>query len=87
MNLTIRNLEKCFTTAKNRKQSFVAVKIQMKGFKQPEVIINSYENFDIKLKYYKNAYNDDLTLKTFNDIKIIGFTYADSYSEIQQDLL
>lgn len=38
------------------------------------------------MEYYKKAYNDDLTLKSFNGIKIVGFTYGDSYDEIQEDL-
>jgi hypothetical protein len=87
MNLTIKNLENCFDKAKEYNAEFVGVKIQMKGFEKPEVIINSYENFDPKLTYYKNAYNNDLTLKAFNGIKIIGFTYGNSFEDIEVDLV
>jgi len=86
VNLTITNLEKCFKRAKERSMPFVGVKIQIEGFERPEVIINPYENFDSKLEYYKKAYNDDLTLKAFNGIKIISFTCGDNYSDIQSDL-
>lgn len=86
MNLSIKNLENCFKEAKERKMPFVGVKIQMKGFERPEVIINHYKNFDKKLEYYKKAYNEDLTLKAFNGIKIIGFTCGDNYFDIQSDL-
>ena len=58
-----------------------------RGFKDSEVIINPNANFDNKLEYYKKAYNDDLTLKSFNGIKIIGFSYGDTYDEIEMDLV
>ena len=38
-----------------------------------EIICNPYENLDKKLEYYLKAYNDNLTLKTFDKIKIIAF--------------
>ena len=84
--LTINHLENCFTAAKENKARFIGVKIAMKYFALPEVIINEHPNFDKKLEYYKGAYNTDLTLKATDTIKIIGFTYGDSYEEIQKDL-
>lgn len=81
------NLEKCFYEASQKDAKYVGVKIQMRGFQKPEIIINENENFDSKFDYYKKAYNDDLTLKTFNGIKIIGFTYGDSFEEIEYDLI
>ena len=50
------------------------------------MIINPKENFISKMEYYQKAYNDDLTLKNFNGIRIIGFTFANSYEDIQKDL-
>ena len=85
--LTLANLEVCFNTAKEQGYSYVGVKIKMEGFEEAEVIINPIANFDKKLEYYKNAYNDDLTLKSFNGIKIIGFSYGDTYDEIEMDLV
>jgi len=85
--LTMANLERCFETAKEEGYSYVGVKIQMEEFQEPEVIINPNANFDKKLKYYKKAYNDDLTLKSFNGIKIIGFSFGDDYEEIENDLV
>ena len=57
----------------------------MKGFRDPEIIINSYENFDSKLEYYKKAYDEDLKLKTFDGIRITDFTYGDSFAKIEYD--
>lgn len=87
MNLTINELEKCFYIASKRGIKYVGVKIQMQGFPKPEIIINENENFDSKFAYYKKAYNEGLTLKTFNGIKIVGFTYGNSFEEIEKDLL
>lgn len=87
MDLSMKNLEKCIITAKERGFQFIGVKIQMEGFEKPEVIINQTENFDTKLAYYKKAYNEDLTLKSFNGIRIIGFTYGDDFMEIEEDLI
>lgn len=87
MNLTINELEKCFYIASKRSIKYVGVKIQMQGFPKPEIIINENENFDSKFAYYKKAYNEDLTLKTFNGINIIGFTYGDTFADIEKDLI
>ena len=85
--MTIDNLERCFNKAKFMEIKYVGVKIAMEGFTKPEIIINESENFDSKLAYYKKAYNEDLTLKAFNGIRIIGFTFGDNFSEIEEDLI
>ncbi|MEG1597282.1 MAG: hypothetical protein RR359_03310 [Bacilli bacterium] len=85
--LTLDNLRNCFNYAIERKWKYIAVKIRMQGFEKDEIIINETENFEKKLEYYEKAYNEDLTLKTFNGIKIVGFTYSDSFTNIEWDLL
>jgi len=85
--LTMANLEVCFNSAKEQGYPYVGIKIKMEGFEEAEVIINPIANFDKKLEYYKDKFNDDLTLKSFNGIKIIGFSYGDSYDEIEMDLV
>lgn len=85
--MNIDNLEKCFYEASNQEKKFVGVKIKIEGFPKAEIIINENANFDKKFAYYKNAYNSDLTLKTFNGIKIVGFTYGDTFKEIEEDLI
>jgi hypothetical protein len=59
----------------------------MEGFEKPEVIINPKQNFDTKLTYYIKAYNNDLTLKSFNGIKIVDFAIGDDFDDIQWMLL
>ena len=82
----IGKLEQCFYEASQQGKKYVGIKVQMQGFPKAEIIINENENFDSKFEYYKKAYNEDLTLKAFSGIKIIGFTYADSFQEIENDL-
>lgn len=85
--MNINNLEKCFYEASVKGAKYVGVKIKMEGFPKAEIIINENENFDKKFDYYKKAYNEDLSLKTFSGIKIVGFTYGDSFEEIENDLM
>lgn len=86
--LNIDNLEKCFYEASHKDKKYVGVKIEMYGFKKPEIIINPNINFDKKFDYYRYAYNKDLTLRNAPDkIKIVGFTYGNSFEEIEKDLL
>ena len=87
MLLRLENLEKCFYEASIKEKKYVGVKIQMESFPKAEIIINQTENFDRKFEYYKHSYNDDLTLKTFTGVKIVGFTYGDTFEEIEKDLL
>lgn len=87
MNLTMKDLEECFARAKNEQWEYIGVEIQMEGFPESEVIINPHENFDAKLTYYQKAYNEDLTLKAFNGIKIVNFTCAEEYNEIENELI
>ena len=87
LNLKIQNLENCFNTAKRLGYNYVAVKVDMQGFEKPEIIINSSENFEEKLDYYKKAYDENLILRSFNGIRIIGFTYGDTFESIEEDLV
>jgi len=85
--MKFKNLENCFEEAAAKGAKYVGVKIQMQSFPTSEIIINDNENFERKLSYYKNSYNDDLKLKTFSGIKIVGFTYGDSFADIEHDLI
>lgn len=87
MELTLTHLENCFNAAKEKKAKFVGVKISMEGFPTPEIIINEISNYDKKLEYYKHAYKDNLVLKAYDGIKIVGFTYGDTFESIQNDLI
>lgn len=86
MSLTTENLEICFVEAKAREVKFVGVVIEMGGFPQAEIIINPAANIDSKLDYYKKTYDENLNHKFAQGIKIIGFSYGNNFSELQEDL-
>ena len=62
---------------------YFAIKVEMNDFPSEEVIINPIINMTEKLEYWKNTYNEDLTHKYSNGIKIIDFAMGDSYEDIQ----
>ena len=84
--LKMSNLEKCFEEAEVTKKRFVGLVIGMEGFPKPEVIINEAANFDSKLAYYQKTYDEDLNHRFAKGIKIIGFTFGNSFDEIAFDL-
>lgn len=84
--LKMENLERSFQLAKREKAKFVAVRIEMEGFPEAEVIINPSFNADLKLEYYKKTYDENLNHRYAKGIKIIGCTFGDDWSEIEEDL-
>lgn len=86
MELTLKDLEDVFNRAIKYNEEYIGIKIEAPDLEEPEVIINSRENFEAKLSYYKKSYNEDLTLKSFNKIKITGFIYGCNFAEIQDML-
>ena len=85
--LTMTELVDVFNRAIALEEHYIGVRIETQGSEKPEIIINPTENFEAKLAYYKKAYNDDLTLKSFNGIKITGFIYGVDFAEIQDMLV
>ncbi|GLO66237.1 hypothetical protein [Oceanobacillus kimchii] len=56
--------------------------IEVKAFNnEPEIIINPKENFESKLEYYSNAYNEDLTLKSNSNIRIVAYDFAEAIQD------
>ena len=86
MKLSKNDLKKCFETAEKIGYEFVAVKIDMQGFEHPEIVINRKGNYEDKMNYYENAYDENLILKAYNGIRIIGFVAADTFEDLE-DLL
>lgn len=71
-----------FEDAKEFNTQYIAVKIQMDGFEKPEVIINEKENINSKLEYYMNTYDENLIHKHSPGIKIVYYTYGNSFEDI-----
>lgn len=79
------NLEWCFSNAITTGAKLIGVMIQLPNMNEPEAIVNPRANFPKKLEYYMSNYNDNLELKTNNEVKIIGLTYGDTYEEIEAE--
>lgn len=57
---------------------FMAIHISMPSLKIPEAIVNYKSNFEEKLKYYDEAYDDNLVMIRNENIKIVSFGFSDS---------
>ncbi|MNK57579.1 hypothetical protein D3C87_766380 [compost metagenome] len=86
LNPTMQEMTEIFEDAKEFGANFIAVKVKMDGFEKPEVILNEKENIDSKLEYYKKTYNEDLTHKFSPGIRIINYTYGNTFNDIRQTL-
>ncbi|MGM1044737.1 MAG: hypothetical protein ACQEXX_01185 [Bacillota bacterium] len=86
MDPTMKEMIEIFEDAKEFGAKYVAVKIEMDGFEKPEVIINEKENIDTKLIYYKNTYNEDLTHKFSQGIRIVNYSYGNTFDEFLRTL-
>ena len=53
--------------------SMFYVIIETLGSTHAELIVNPYSNYEKKADYYDKSYDDDLVLKAYNGIKIIGY--------------
>ncbi|HDR4724626.1 hypothetical protein J0835_11095 [Bacillus cereus group sp. Sample62] len=86
MGMTLEELEKCYNKAFIEGAEYVAVQIEMDGFHSDEVIIDDKYSIDSKLKYYKKTYNENLEHRWIPGIRIVGFAYGYSFSEILHEL-
>jgi hypothetical protein len=86
MDCTFEQMEICFNFAITNNTDYIGVLIEMEGFNDAEVIINSRANIADKLEYYKKTYDENLNHKFAKGIRITGFTYGDSFAKIQSYL-
>ena len=81
--LTLKNLNRCFDYAYNDEAKYLAIMVSNTKENTTETIISPASDFPVRNKYFNEAYNEDLTLKRAPFIRIVGFTQADSFDEIQ----
>ena len=72
---SMTELEEFFDTVPDE-ATYMEVYVEMPDLPEAEIIRNPIANMSKKLAYYKGAYNDDLTLKTYDEIKIVGVDYC-----------
>lgn len=51
-----------------------------------EIVINVNDDFVDKMRYYQEAYTDNLTLIDNDDVKIVKFAAADTIKELMEKL-
>ncbi|KGK88090.1 hypothetical protein DP68_08875 [Clostridium sp. HMP27] len=83
----MKDLERCFKQAKRQGACYIGVVIEMDGFEKPEVIVNSYENFQSKLEYYRKTYDEDCNHKYSKGIKLIACNYAFEFNQLEEDFI
>lgn len=54
------------------KVDYFAVSVETNGNPELEIIANPFSNLQNKMEYYEKAYDDNLVLKTYNGIRIVG---------------
>lgn len=84
--LSKEHLKNCFEGAKRADANIVGLLIEMPNFEAPELIINPKENFDKKLEYLLNTYDEYLEHKYSKGVRIIAFTYGKRIEEVTNDL-
>lgn len=83
--LDMKMFEEAFESKWAKESNFLGVLVDINGLK--EVIINSKENYQTKLEYYKNTYSENLIHKHAPDVKILDFTFEKKYANIEANLL
>ena len=72
---SMEELETFFNTVPDE-ATYMEVYVEHPNLPEPEVIMNPISNMCKKIEYYKSAYNDNLTLKTYDKIRIIAVDYC-----------
>lgn len=83
--LTLTDLEAQFNNAVQNEHKFFGAVVKLPNGAK-EVIINNAENFEYKLDYYKDTYNQELLMKNVKTISIVDFASADSFAQLQKAL-
>lgn len=84
--MTIKGLTRSFGSDWATSCTWVGVLIKLPGQEKPEVIINHKDSFAVKLAYYQATYNEDLTHKHALGVRIINWTFGDTFEEVHEGL-
>lgn len=91
IELTLEGLVRAFQSDWAKESKYVGILVDISGVK--EVIINSHDNFEAKLGFYKDAYDEKLNhryavkINGASGVKIVGYTFGNCFAEIEEDLL
>lgn len=79
------NLESCFKHAIEKGYNYLGVVVKVDE-NHRELIVNTKNNFQSKLKYYKLAYDENLNHNIANEMSITDFTYGNTLADIENKL-
>jgi hypothetical protein len=81
----MQQLTDVFETAKGNNGSIVAVVVKKDGFPKNEVIVNSYENIELQLAFYKEQYDEDLKHRFSRvPVTIVDFMWARDWDQLSR---
>jgi hypothetical protein len=88
MEATMKNLIICFEYAKSHitEADYIALLIEMPEFEKPELIVDPKENYDKKLEYLQDAYDENLNHKHSKGVRIIAFASGNEIDELAEGL-
>lgn len=87
MNLYYSYLKNCFAQATQKGYKFIGLMVQLEDLTEPEIIVVQRSNFDSKLAYIQETYDNNLRSRMNENIAIIGFTYDNTFEGLEQQLL
>lgn len=82
-NDSLQGLVELFQCESAKAHNYMGVAVQIENAEAPEIIIISKVNFESKVAYYQNAYNENLQLKANPKICIIGYSLALCFDDLE----
>lgn len=84
--MTIEGLINLSKSEHGKNSNWMAVELTLPNATGTEIIINPKENIEEKLKYYQQAYSNDLQHKHVDAIKIVNYAFVYSLDELAEEL-
>ena len=84
--MTIEGLINLSQSEHGKNSNWMAVELTLPNAPGTELIINPKENIEEKLKYYQQAYTNELQHKHVDAIKIVNYAFAPSFVELGTEL-
>lgn len=79
------DLEKSYEEAQaDQSKQYMVMLAELPNTPMAEIIINPRPNFDVKVAYYKNAYNEFGILKANPNVKIIALKFVNDMEEAME---
>lgn len=79
-------LEREFLLADQGGYNYLAVEVSIADTSVEYIVIRR-QDYSTKLKYYKNAYTEELALKTNNNVRITDVAYGNTFDDIERNLM